>query len=453
MSDSQQHPDLVVRPHPTGLKQLLQVRGLRRLIATRLLTSTGDGIFLGALVGSVLFDPSQRGSPAAIAAGFAVLLLPYSVIGPFAGAFLDRWSRRNVLLFASLARAGVVALLAFLMALGSPLWVLFAFALVVTGIGRFVGSGLSSGLPHLVAPESLVGANALTSTLGSVSSLVGGAGALGLRALLGAGTGPTAVSCLVVGLLFVAAAFTVRGFSRWSLGPDETDEPKQTLLAVLLGLTDGLKHAIHRPSVGLSIALVVTVRMAVGLCTLVVLLLFQYYFTEGWGPIRIGLAGVTEVVAVAGVGIFLGAVCTAPLVKLFGRTRFVVGVLLLAAVVVVVAGARFNPPLTMLTALLLSFTYQGVKICADSVVQADADDAHLGRVFALYDTGNNVFYVLGFVIAAALVPDDGYSQGSVFLVGGIFALCALGYGVLMPRCRRPQAGHSSPADPSSAGTA
>ena len=436
MEPTPQHPDFVARPHPSGLRQLLRVRGLRRLIATRFLTSAGDGIFLGALLGSVLFDPSQRGTPAAIAAGFAVLLLPYSIIGPFAGALLDRWSRRNVLLFASLVRAGIVAVLAFLMALGSPTWVLFGAALLVTGTGRFVGSGLSSGVPHLVAPESLIGANALSTTIGSVSSLVGGAGALGLRGLLGAGSGPTAVSCLVVAFLFLAAAAVVRGFPRWSLGPDHTDEPRQTLLAVLGGLADGVRHAIRRPSVGLSLALVVTVRMAVGWCTLVVLLLFQYYFTEGWGPIQVGLAGVTEVVAVAGIGIFLGAVSTAPMVALLGRTPYVVLVLTAAAVVVVAAGARFNPPMTVLTALLLSFAYQSLKICADSIVQADADDAHMGRVFALYDTGNNVFYVLGFVLGALVVPDNGYSQGSVFAVGGLFVMCAVGYGILMPRFRR-----------------
>ena len=28
---------------------------------------------------------------------FAVLYLPYSLIGPFAGVFIDRWSRRQII--------------------------------------------------------------------------------------------------------------------------------------------------------------------------------------------------------------------------------------------------------------------------------------------------------------------------------------------------------------------
>ena len=35
---------------------------------------------------------------------FAVLLLPYSLVGPFAGVLLDRWRRRQVLLWANVVR-------------------------------------------------------------------------------------------------------------------------------------------------------------------------------------------------------------------------------------------------------------------------------------------------------------------------------------------------------------
>ncbi len=145
------------KPSARGLKHLLQVAGLRRLVTVRLLTSFGDGAFQGALANAVLFDPSHRSTPADIAAGFAVLLLPYSLIGPFAGALLDRWSRRSVIIWANLIRSVVIALLAVLLVSGIPTWVLFTVALVVIGASRFVGSGLSASLPHVIANDSLVG--------------------------------------------------------------------------------------------------------------------------------------------------------------------------------------------------------------------------------------------------------------------------------------------------------
>ena len=62
---------------------------------------------------------------------------------------------------------------------------LFITALLIMGVGRFVGSGLSASLPHTVAQDSLVGANALATTAGAVATAVGGGYAIVLRGMLG----------------------------------------------------------------------------------------------------------------------------------------------------------------------------------------------------------------------------------------------------------------------------
>ena len=76
------------------LHTLRESPGLGRLALVRFSSQFGDGMFQAALGGAILFNPERETDPVAIAAGFAVLLLPYSVIGPFAGALLDRWDRR-----------------------------------------------------------------------------------------------------------------------------------------------------------------------------------------------------------------------------------------------------------------------------------------------------------------------------------------------------------------------
>src|SRR6476661_1279622 len=96
------------RPSVRGLLHLWQVRGLRRLVYIRVLTSFGDGAFQGALAVLVLFNPERQTEPSEIALGFVVLLLPYSIIGPFAGALLDRWSRRRVIVWANVIRCALV---------------------------------------------------------------------------------------------------------------------------------------------------------------------------------------------------------------------------------------------------------------------------------------------------------------------------------------------------------
>jgi hypothetical protein len=60
-------------PYAPTLLRLLSLRGLRRLVGVRVLSSFGDGAFQGALVSAVLFNPERQSSAAAIAGGFAVL--------------------------------------------------------------------------------------------------------------------------------------------------------------------------------------------------------------------------------------------------------------------------------------------------------------------------------------------------------------------------------------------
>ncbi|NED84697.1 MFS transporter, partial [Streptomyces sp. SID11233] len=81
------------------LRLLLTLGGFRRLLSVRLLSQAADGVFQVGLATYVVFSPEKQATPGQIASAMAVLLLPYSLVGPFAGVFLDRWRRRQVFLY------------------------------------------------------------------------------------------------------------------------------------------------------------------------------------------------------------------------------------------------------------------------------------------------------------------------------------------------------------------
>ena len=87
------------------LRVVLAERDFRRLFATRLVSQTGDGIITAGVGTYVFFNASTFPSPAAGAAAFAALYLPYSLIGPFAGVLIDRWSRRQILVWSAVVRS------------------------------------------------------------------------------------------------------------------------------------------------------------------------------------------------------------------------------------------------------------------------------------------------------------------------------------------------------------
>src|SRR3954470_6361886 len=132
-----------------------------RLLELRAASQFGDGLFQAGLAGALLFNPDRAAGPWEIVAAFAVLYLPYSVLGPFAGALLDRWDRRLVLIGANLGRLLLVFAVAGLLAGGTSDRTILLGALIVNGFTRFVSSGLSAALPDVVPREQVVTMNAV----------------------------------------------------------------------------------------------------------------------------------------------------------------------------------------------------------------------------------------------------------------------------------------------------
>ncbi|TWE13979.1 hypothetical protein FHX69_6113 [Prauserella muralis] len=246
-------------------RALLAIPAFRKLLYLRFSMHWGDGAFQAGLAGAVLFNPERAADALTIAGGFAALLLPYSVVGPFAGALLDRWDRRRVLLVANLARGLAIVAAASAVGAGVEGLPLFGLALLVMGISRFAGAGLSASLPHVVPAARIVTANALSATLGAVVAVLGGASAIGLRALFGAGDTGSAwtTSFAVLGSL-LGAALAAR-FAGGSLGPDRVDEPANAVTAVASGLAAGVRATAHTPSVRAGLLALLAHRAAFGI--------------------------------------------------------------------------------------------------------------------------------------------------------------------------------------------
>lgn len=211
------------------LRILLRFQGFRRLLAVRLLSQGADGVYQVALAAYVVFSPEKQTSAAAIASAMAVLLLPYSLIGPFAGVLLDRWPRRQVFLYGNLLRALLAAATAVLMLSHVPDWLFYVSALCVTAVNRFVLADLSAALPRVVDDERLVVANSLSPTAGTLAATLGGGLAFLVR-LLVADTDAAVV--LLGAALYLCAALTSLRMAPELLGPDRAlthpDSPQRS---------------------------------------------------------------------------------------------------------------------------------------------------------------------------------------------------------------------------------
>ncbi len=394
----------------------LRDRGFQRLLALRFACQFGDGVFQASLAGAVLFDPERQAHAADVAAGFAVLLLPYSLVGPFAGVLLDRWWRQRVAVVANLVRAIVVIGVAAEIAAGVTGVAFYATALVIISLSRFVLSALSAALPRVVADAELVTANALSSTSGTMMTAAGGAVAVGVRGLIGSTNNDYAQIAAAAIVPFLLAAVIARGFARPTLGPSDAErQARETFADVGHGLVAGARHVRALPPVANGLAAIGVHRLCFGIWTVCTVLLYRNFFHDG-GFFRAGLTGLTQVVVAVAAGGAVAAFVTPAAYRRFGPVRWPAAAFAAAAVIEAACVLPYTKTLLVLSALLLGFTSQSAKISVDTLIQHHVVDAFRGRVFAIYDTLFNLALVLAAVLTASLLPEDGHSPASVAVI-------------------------------------
>ena len=356
----------------------------RTLVAGQVLGQLGDGLTQIAFAQLVVFDIGRGATPDRIAGILLVTLLPFCIVGPLAGVFIDRWDRRRTLVIASQCRAALAAV-----AISASLWrseqLAFVGVILLLSSSRFVLDAKGAVLPRTVAARDLVRANAISGLLGMTAAFVGAVG------------GAMFVSWSVLaGFVTGAAAYLGASACFTALPPAGGGARGDSVAAALtqLGrdLRAGLGEIAHNAELYRPLTAVWLHRLLLGGgFVLLVLVADRRYHFEASGY---GLA-----IAVTGGAAALGTVA-AP--WLAGRWP-AAGLLPLTFVppAAVTAAVGYGPTLVGLVGGLAAtaVSFQILKVLTDALVGNAAPDRLRGRVFAIYD----VLYNMAFVLAGLLM--------------------------------------------------
>ncbi len=151
----------------------------------------------------------ETGSATVLATATLVAMLPQVLVGPFAGALVDRWNRRRVMIVADGGIALVSALLAYLFWTGQvQVWHIFLVKAVRAAGGAFHWPAMAASTSLMVPKEHLPRVAGLNQTMHGVMNIVSpplGAvllSVLPVHGILGLDVGTAALA--IVPLLFVA---------------------------------------------------------------------------------------------------------------------------------------------------------------------------------------------------------------------------------------------------------
>jgi len=407
--------------------QLIRDKKLFRLLRVRWSGQFTDGLFQSALASFVLFSPERQASATNAAVAFAVVLLPYSVVGPFVGTLLDRFSRQRAILFSNLIRAATLLVVAHFIYYEYPGPLITAVVLIAFGVNRLILAGLSAGIPLMTTPQNLISANAIAVTGGSVWVVLGGGLGLGLRKVIDAvltADHSDAFIIVAASLGYLITAFLAARLTRTEIGPRPHEIVKGSFTQGLREMQEGFQFLKEHGDAARGIVAVAIHRGGLTALTLTALLLERNTFNDPANS-DAGLAGLSFTLTIAAIGFVLGALIAPRGVSVMGRHRWMRLSVIAASISALTLVIERTPFLLAVTAFLTSLCGQSVKVTNDALVQSKIDDYFRGRVFAVYDVVVNGAIVCFSLIAAKILPLSGDSWLLPLLVSISWALVAL----------------------------
>lgn len=196
-------------------KQLLQGnRNFRNLLAGQVISELGN--WFNFIAGLGLVRLVSDASPTAAGIFFVCRLLPFAFVSPIAGTFVDRFSRRQVMIVTDLARVGV-AMMFLLVTSAENLWIAYLATILLSTFGAFFDGAKNATTPNLTGKDGLLAGTALMFSTRFLLMAIGSA----------LGGWAAAIFGYEVAFLINAASFLISAYTVWLI-PEEATRDKET---------------------------------------------------------------------------------------------------------------------------------------------------------------------------------------------------------------------------------
>ncbi len=391
--------------------------GLNRLIELHAFNAAGDAAVAIALAGTLFFQVPTGEARLQVAQFLALTMLPFAIVAPVIGPFLDRFGHGRRWAFGSTMalRAFLAWVLADAVTTGST--ALFPAALGVLVASKAYHVTRGAAVPRLLPDGlTLVKANARVSLAGALGGAVSAP-----IALLANTFGPewslryafaVFVSATILAILLPARVDSAQG------------EEHIALTAPTGGTATPTRRSLRRVVTGADVPPVVVVgllsnaglRLLSGFLIMFMAFLLREKPFPGWEDRADVLVG--TVIGAATLGGTIGIVLGSLLRRTVRPERTTVAALLLDAAAAVVVAVFFGLPTAVLLGIVAGLAQTAGKLSLDALIQREIPDRSRASAFARSETLLQLSWVLGgfLGIALPLVPQLGLGVAAGILV-------------------------------------
>ena len=393
----------------TGMLTVLRNRDFLALWLSQLVSKVGDNFAVVAAL--VLINELAEKTGLAVVVIAAAMTLP-QLFALVSGVFVDRFSRKSVMITTDLLRAGVI-LLALLVRDSGQLYILYLTAFAVMGLGAMFVPARNASVPNMVPEEHLLTANALIQATELVSLIAGASLATLVISLTSTSVAFVVDSAtFAVSALFLVAAKIPQGSAAGlTAQPDAGGEFRQYWASFV----DGVRYiASNRHLLQL---MAITTIATLGLSATVLLAAAYFKQLLGISAEYLGLLQTAE-----GLGMAAGAVLISAYAS-WARSRQIVSVtMIVLGVGILVFALAPVYWLVLVGAMVVGLCVVSARTTLAAMTQALVPDSQRGRVESAMVTVIGLG-TMGALIMAGILGDV-VGPTSIFVATGLVVLGA-----------------------------
>jgi MFS family permease len=389
-------------------RDVLGLPVMRRVWYAQLVSLFGDFLALFAVLSVVTYR--MHGTPTQVTGVSIAYMLPLAVLGPLSGVFVDRWPIKPTLVASDLIRA-VLALLLFL---PGSIWQIYAVLAALSCVSSFFAPAQSVTIRTYVPPHGLISANSLMQMAMLGARIVGPASAGALVAIFGP---PVCYGLDVVSFVGSAVLIGTVAIVR-PLAP-KTESANSRVHQILHDMREGTNYIFHHAELSFVVLAMAAGMFVIG-CFGPLIAIWVRDLLHG-SALEFGVVS-----AMVGVGMMFGM----PVVRRLSRTvpnaTLVLAGLAGIGLGAFLLGALPWPAASAVACFTLGFTFSGVIVPAQTLMQRETPPHLMGRIGA---TSMSVIFLgqlLGLLLSGVLAEQIGVR--AVFFLCAVLALALTGAG-------------------------
>ncbi len=361
------------------------------------------------------------GSAIEIAKVLSFTIMPVFLIGPLAGAYVDRWDRRRTMYACDFSRAALVLTIPLFLFYTKYMSPIYLIIFVVFCLGRFFVPAKLSIIPDLVDKKDLLIANSLVNITGMIAAILG----FGISGVLvewcGARSGfyLDALSFLVSGTLI----FLIAKRSNATMGFKKVSKEIVEVIkkSVLQEIKDGILYFINNKDIRFTAGVTFILWSALGSIYVVLIVFVQKTLHSATKDLGF-------LVMFLGIGLFLGSLIYGRFGQRLSHYKTIFSSLVLSGIMLIVFALTIQHYPYFLIAAILSFLLgllvSPIMIASNTIIHNVSDNEMRGKIFSSLEIVMHLGFLL-FMFISGLLAERFSHTLILVVVGCLFSVLGI----------------------------